>query len=55
MGDIEGLFYHRVLFYFNPSFSLLLHNPEGSRGWYKKENKVLDSEVNDEFGRGNQF
>lgn len=35
-----------VLLGFNPSFSLIFLNPDGNRGQGKKENKVLDKEVN---------
>lgn len=35
-----------VLLGFNPSFSLIFLNPDGNRRQGKKENKVLDKEVN---------
>ena len=37
---------HRVLLGFNAPFPLILLNPEGDRGWDKKENEDLDREVN---------
>lgn len=40
MEDTQGLLYmggtHRVLFNFNPPFSLMLINPEGSRSQTRK-------------------
>ena len=46
---------HRVLLHFSLPFSLMLLNLEKRQVQNKKENKVLDREVNYKPGRGTQF
>ena len=46
---------HRVLLHFNLPFSLMLLNLEKRQVQNKKENKVLDREVNYKPGRETQF
>ena len=61
MGDTEELLYpgtsHRFLFCFSSPFSLILTSPEGNGGGVvgvqeKKQNKVLDGELNHKLNRG---
>lgn len=61
MDDTEELLYpgkfHRFLFGFSSPFSLIPPSPEGNGGGVggvqeKKQNKVLDGELNHKLNRG---